>query len=410
MKKIFVALLMFVLSICMVSCSSSKANKEDKKLSEEDRTSEESTDSSSENKAKESKEESSEDKESESEESSLDTENSTDISTAIYVTRISEWDNNIVRKILTYEYRNNKILKLTEFSSIRYKPVGEKIEESDREEAKEVFGKNAAIINDIDGIDVVTDVGDEEYSQVVTYDYTKLGFEEYNKVCKILGWDIAAREDGYDVMSKVAANLIYQGYIEVKKDDFKGSKRRAYELSHDGSSLTYIMEYKDDAINKFSFHITANYEVLGLASKEEAQAKYYLKEQDAVKGADYNFEFRDDGIVIDAAFDLVNGSCEEFRKRDSNFIFKSADEFYMSYIVPNLISQGFREKEVEGYEWVIDEDSRKAEITNNNIFSLKGKEKITGLKIVFVCKYGSKNVKQDRNLPDIDIVIDEELK
>jgi len=177
---------------------------------------------------------------------------------------------------------------------------------------------------------------------------------------------------------------IYQGYIEVKKDDFKGSKRRAYELSHDGSSLTYIMEYKDDAINKFSFHITANYEVLGLASKEEAQAKYYLKEQDAVKGADYNFEFRDDGIVIDAAFDLVNGSCEEFRKRDNNFIFKSADEFYMSYIVPNLISQGFREKEVEGYEWVIDEDSRKAEITNNNTFSLKGKEKITGLEIVFV--------------------------
>ena len=62
----------------------------------------------------------------------------------------------------------------------------------------------------------------------------------------------------------------------------------------------------------------------------------------------------------------------------------------MSYIVPNLISQGFREKEVEGYEWVLDEDSRKAKIINNNIFSLKGKEKITGLEIVFIGKHGSK--------------------
>ena len=348
MKKIFVVLLMLALSTCMVSCSSSKTNKEDTKSVEENKESEESTDIGIENKAKESKEESSKDKESESEESKSDTEDSADISTAIYVTHIGGWNDDIVRKILTYEYRNNKILKLTEFSSIRYKPVGEKIEESDREEAKEVFGKNAAVIDDIDGIDVFIDAGDEEYSQVVTYDYTKLGFEEYNKVRKILGWEIAAKKDGYNVMSKVAANLIYQGYIEVKKDDFKGSGRRAYELSHNGGSIAYIMEYKDDAINKFSFHITANYEVLGLTSKEEAQAKYYLKEQDAVRGAEYKFEFKDDGIVIDAAFDLVNGSCEEFRKRDNNFIFKSADEFYMSYIVPNLISQGFREKEVEG--------------------------------------------------------------
>ena len=247
MKKIFVVLLMLALSTCMVSCSSSKTNKEDTKSVEENKESEESTDIGIENKAKESKEESSKDKESESEESKSDTEDSADISTAIYVTHIGGWHDDIVRKILTYEYRNNKILKLTEFSSIRYKPVGEKIEESDREEAKEVFGKNAAIIDDIDGIDVVIEAGDEEYSQVVTYDYTKLGFEEYNKVRKILGWEIAAKEDGYNVMSKVAANLIYQGYIEVKKDDFKGSGRRAYELSHNGGSIAYIMEYKDDA-------------------------------------------------------------------------------------------------------------------------------------------------------------------
>ena len=147
MKKIFVVLLMLALSTCMVSCSSSKTNKEDTKSVEENKESEESTDIGIENKAKESKEESSKDKESESEESKSDTEDSADISTAIYVTHIGGWHGDIVRKILTYEYRNNKILKLTEFSSIRYKPVGEKIEESDREEAKEVFGKNAAGTN-----------------------------------------------------------------------------------------------------------------------------------------------------------------------------------------------------------------------------------------------------------------------
>ena len=96
MKKIFVVLLMLALSTCMVSCSSSKTNKEDTKSVEENKESEESTDIGIENKAKESKEENSKDKESESEESKSDTEDSADISTAIYVTHIGGWNDDIV--------------------------------------------------------------------------------------------------------------------------------------------------------------------------------------------------------------------------------------------------------------------------------------------------------------------------
>ena len=101
-------------------------------------------------------------------------------------------------------------------------------------------------------------------------------------------------------------------------------------------------------MNKLSFYIKAKYEVFGLESKEEAEARYFLKEKEQVEGAAYNFSFEEDGIVVDASFDLVNGSCEEFRKNDSNFIFKSPDEYYMSHIVPQLISMGFSETEAEG--------------------------------------------------------------
>ena len=112
----------------------------------------------------------------------------------------------------------------------------------------------------------------------------------------------------------------------------------------------------------------------------------------------HSFEVKDGKVYMYSEISLENTSNKQVRFK----IFANSYEDEKNALLSD--------KRMEGYEWVIDEDSRKAKITNNNIFSLKEKEKITGLKIVFVGKHGSKNVKQDRNLPDIDIVVDEELK
>ena len=345
MKRIFIIFLTVFFSLGMMSCTATKADKEESTISEEKKEKKKSVESEDEYESEDAKGEKRESKESEKESAA---DESAKVSTVVFATHISSWNGGPVRKILTFEYSNNKVLKLTEFSGIRYRPVGQDIEEGDREKAREVFGKNAALINEIEGIDVSVDVGDEEYSQVVTYDYTKLGFEDYNKVRKILGWKSDENENAYNVMSKVAENLIYQGYIQVRKDEFEGSGVKTFEIKQYDGTMSYTLEYKDDAVNKLSIYIKAKYEVFGLESKEEAEARYFLKEKEQVEGAAYNFSFEEDGIVVDASFDLVNGSCEEFRKNDNNFIFKSADEYYMSHIVPQLISMGFSETEVEG--------------------------------------------------------------
>ena len=112
----------------------------------------------------------------------------------------------------------------------------------------------------------------------------------------------------------------------------------------------------------------------------------------------HSFEVKDGKVYMYSEISLENTSNKQVRFK----IFANSYEDEKNALLSD--------KRMEGYEWVIDEDSRKAKTINNNIFSLKGKEKITGLKRVFVGKHGSKNVKQDRNLPDIDIVVDEELK
>ena len=333
MKKIFIILLMVVLSLNIFSCSVKQENQAESGTVQESKQSVEITKESKDN------------EESISEEESTDSKDEDEILTITYAARIRTYGGSIMRKILLYEYRNDNVLKLTEYSGIRYKPLGEEAEEEDKESIKEAFGRIAERINQIDGIDVVTDAKDEEYTQTVVYDYTKINFEEYNKLREELGWEDSNQSKNFKIMSQVSKDLKAKGYFEIKESDFKGVGSKSYSLDQDDGDMVYTMEYEDNAIKRFSFSINASYDVLGIASKEEAEEKCYLKKENADNGATYNFEFRDDCIVVKASFDLVNGSCEEFRKNDSNFIFKSADELYMTHIVPEVITQGFIEEE-----------------------------------------------------------------
>ena len=95
----------------------------------------------------------------------------------------------------------------------------------------------------------------------------------------------------------------------------------------------------------------------------------------------HSFEVKDGKVYMYSEISLENTSNKQVRFK----IFANSYEDEKNALLSD--------KRMEGYEWVIDEDSRKAEITNNNIFLLKRKEKITGLKIVFVSEHGSRNVK-----------------
>ena len=60
---------------------------------------------------------------------------------------------------------------------------------------------------------------------------------------------------------------------------------------------------------------------------------------------------------------------------------------------------------MKGYEWEIDEKTIDMKVTDKKIFFINRKQKISELKIVFIGEHGSGNMKDNRNLPDIYIVI-----
>ena len=86
----------------------------------------------------------------------------------------------------------------------------------------------------------------------------------------------------------------------------------------------------------------------------------------------HSFEVKDGKVYMYSEISLENTSNKQVRFKISANSYEDEKNALLS------------DKRMEGYEWVIDEDSRKAKTINNNIFSLKGKEKITGLEIVFV--------------------------
>lgn len=49
-------------------------------------------------------------------------------------------------------------------------------------------------------------------------------------------------------------------------------------------------------------------------------------------------------MTLELSFDFEEGDFDEMKNNASNFIFNSKDELYMTYIVPECIAAGFKEK------------------------------------------------------------------
>ena len=129
--------------------------------------------------------------------------------------------------------------------------------------------------------------------------------------------------------------------------------------------------------------------LLGLSSKKNKEAIIIDKEHSYF----HDFKIYNDKVYMYCTITLENIT-------DNNLSFSIFAESYKDK-VNGLITN----ERMKGYEWEIDEKTRDMKVTDKKIFFINGKQKISELKIVFIGEHGSGNMKDNRNLPDIYIVI-----
>lgn len=129
--------------------------------------------------------------------------------------------------------------------------------------------------------------------------------------------------------------------------------------------------------------------LLGLFSKKNKEAIIIDKEHSYF----HDFKIYNDKVYMYCTITLENIT-------DNNLSFSIFAESYKDK-VNGLITN----ERMKGYKWEIDEKTRDMKVTDKKIFFINGKQKISGLKIVFIGEHGSGNMKDNRNLPDIYIVI-----
>ena len=129
--------------------------------------------------------------------------------------------------------------------------------------------------------------------------------------------------------------------------------------------------------------------LLGLLSKKNKEAIIIDKEHSY---------FHDFKIYNGKVYMYCTITLENITDNDLSFsIFAESYEDKVNGLITN--------ERMKGYEWEIDEKTRDMKVTDKKIFFINRKQKISELKIVFIGEHGSGNMKDNRNLPDIYIVI-----
>ena len=129
--------------------------------------------------------------------------------------------------------------------------------------------------------------------------------------------------------------------------------------------------------------------LLGLLSKKNKEAIIIDKEHSY---------FHDFKIYNGKVYMYCTITLENITDNDLSFsIFAESYEDKINGLITN--------ERMKGFEWEIDEKTRDMKVTDKKIFFINRKQKISELKIVFIGEHGSGNMKDNRNLPDIYIVI-----
>ena len=127
--------------------------------------------------------------------------------------------------------------------------------------------------------------------------------------------------------------------------------------------------------------------LLGLLSKKNKEAIIMDKEHSYF----HDFKIYNGKVYMYCTITLENIT-------DNDLLFSIFAESYEDK-VNGLITN----ERMKGYEWEIDEKTREIKVTDKKKFFINRKQKISELKIVFIGEHG--NMKDNRNLPDIYIVI-----
>lgn len=129
--------------------------------------------------------------------------------------------------------------------------------------------------------------------------------------------------------------------------------------------------------------------LLGLLSKKNKEAIIIDKEHSY---------FHDFKIYNGKVYMYCTITLENITDNDLSFsIFAESYEDKINGLITN--------ERMKGFEWEIDEKTRDMKVTDKKIFFINRKQKISELKIVFMGEHGSGYMKDNRNLPDIYIVI-----
>ena len=129
--------------------------------------------------------------------------------------------------------------------------------------------------------------------------------------------------------------------------------------------------------------------LLGLLSKKNKEAIIIDKEHSY---------FHDFKIYNGKVYMYCTITLENITDNDLSFsIFAESYEDKINGLITN--------ERMKGFEWEIDEKTRDMKVTDKKIFFINRKQKISELKIVFIGEHGSGYMKDNRNLPDIYIVI-----
>lgn len=249
------------------------------------------------------------------------------------------------RSIQFYTYKDNSVLRLEKYASVRYQPEGTEITELDKKTAKELFvDKYAKEMGKVRGVDISTKLGDERYEQRTIYDYTVLDFDEFFKVRKELGIDSSddeADKSEFLVMDEIAKGLLKKGYTKIKENDFKGSGRKTYVTEN----LLCEFEYKDNEVTKATIVEEAKYANDSYAAKKALQEMIdkIVSESPKFNGKTVSAEYGDDSAKLKFTWDFVEGDFDEFLEKDTDFRLEETAK-YMSNLVASCISLGFVER------------------------------------------------------------------
>jgi len=126
-----------------------------------------------------------------------------------------------------------------------------------------------------------------------------------------------------------------------------GQSSDTYTIEEDGISITMTFKHKDDKITEQTMENVMPYEVMGLESKEQAEALFgmVMGEMEDIPGVKHDVKYKKNELVQTMVVDYKKASSGDAMDMGGMFFDADFDDsLSMSEMDEMLISQGFTKK------------------------------------------------------------------